>query len=116
MKLISNGMKKIKFYPELAELIRAGKKSTTWRLFDDKNTQKGDQLTFTVTGTGEVFGEAVITDMQVRTLGTLTDEDWDGHERFSSPEEMYTTYQGYYDREVDENTEVKILKFDFSAK
>lgn len=97
-------------------MIRSGKKSTIWRLFDDKDLQKGDVLTGTITGTGEVFGEIIITDVRTRTLGTLTEEDWEGHERFGSEEEMYKTYRGYYGDRVGPDSEVKILKFDFEPK
>jgi len=35
-------MKTVKFRPDLAQLIMDGKKTTTWRLFDDKDLQAGD--------------------------------------------------------------------------
>ena len=66
--------------------------------------------------TGEEFGAAVITSLCTKTLGTLTDADWEGHERFPSEEEMYTTYRKYYGDQVDETSEVKILSFEFMRK
>lgn len=36
----------------------------------------------------------------------------DGHEKFASKEEMYATYSTYYNKTVDENTLVKIIKFE----
>lgn len=80
-------MKTLKFIPELTQKILAGEKTSTWRLFDDKNLQVGDRLIFINKGTGDEFGEAVIKTLKVKTLGTLTDEDGIGHERFASEEE-----------------------------
>lgn len=39
-------MKTLKFTPELCALIVTGQKKSTWRLFDDKNLQVGDELSF----------------------------------------------------------------------
>jgi hypothetical protein len=69
-------MKTLKFAPELCELIQTGKKTSTWRLFDDKNLRVGDTLRFLDTKTLLTFGTAVITDITVRTLGTIREEDW----------------------------------------
>lgn len=109
-------MKTLKFAPDLVEKILAGEKTATWRLFDDKDLQEGDELTFINKETGEIFGSAKITSLYIKTLGTLTDEDWVGHERFSSDEEMYATYKQYYGDNVGPNSEVKILSFDFTPQ
>ena len=108
-------MKTLKFEPKLCELILNGSKTVTWRFFDDKDLQIGDTLQFINKETGENFGTATITDLYTKTLGTLEEKDWVGHEGFSSTEEMYKTYKGYYGDRVDENTEVKIIRFDFKA-
>ncbi len=78
-----------------------------------KYGEEGDQLLFVSKETGEEFGGAVITSLHSKTLGTLTDADWEGHERFASEEEMYKTYRGYYGDRVNEESVVKILSFDF---
>lgn len=110
-------VKTLKFAPNLVELILAGGKTTTWRLFDDKDLQTGDELIFINKQTGEEFGAAKIAWVSLRTLGTLTDEDWIGHEKFSSDEEMYAQYKKYYPNEVvDQDTVVKIINFDFTPK
>jgi hypothetical protein len=106
-------MPTLKFAPHLVTQILSGQKTSTWRLFDDKNLKEGDELIFVNKETGEQFGIAKITKLVVRTLGTLSDVDWTGHETYSSEEEMYKTYSGYYGDKVDENTEVKILSFSF---
>ena len=107
-------MKTLKFTTPLVEQILYGEKTSTWRLFDDKDLQVGDQLTFINKETGQKFGTAVVESLTVKTLGTLTDEDWIGHEKFASEDEMYETYSRYYEKIVDGNTEVKILSFSFS--
>ena len=45
-------------------------------------------------------------------LETYNDDDWDGHEKYSSNEEMYKTYSGYYKREVNKDSPIKIIKFE----
>ncbi len=106
-------MKTLKFAPDLVGKIHAGTKTTTWRLFDDKDLQQGDKLLFLNKETLEEFGTATVTSLYTKTLGTLADADWEGHERFKSDEEMYATYRSYYGDQVSENSEVKILSFDF---
>ena len=107
-------MKSLKFAPDLVELIMKGEKTTTWRLFDDKDLQTGDELSFVSKETGAEFGTGKITWVSVRTLGTLTDEDWVGHEKFKDEEDMYAHYRRYYPNEVvNADTVVKIITFEF---
>lgn len=106
-------MKTLKFTSDLVNKILSGKKTSTWRLFDDKKLAAGDELIFINKETGEQFGSAIITSLKIKTLGTLTDDDWIGHEKFPSEEDMYRTYKKYYGDKVDKNSEVKILTFNF---
>lgn len=106
-------MKTLKFKNHLVEKILSGEKTSTWRLFDDKNLQEGDILTFIDKETLEAFGTATITNLRVKKLGTLEDKDWEGHERFDSETDMYSTYRKYYGDGVSPETEVKILSFEF---
>jgi hypothetical protein len=76
-------MKTLKFAPELCEQILAGTKTSTWLLFDDKNLTVGDELTFVNKQKLESFGTGEITQLFTKTLGTLEESDWIGHERFS---------------------------------
>lgn len=109
-------MKTLKFAPHLVEQILSGEKTSTWRLFDDKDLQESDELIFINKETGEQFGTATITSLKTKALGSLADDDWVGHERYASDEEMYASYRKYYGDKVDENSEVKILTFDFTEK
>lgn len=109
-------MKTLKFAPHLVEQILSGEKTSTWRLFDDKDLQESDELIFINKETGEQFGTATITSLKRKALGSLVDNDWVGHERYASDEEMYASYRKYYGDKVDEHSEVKILTFDFTEK
>jgi hypothetical protein len=104
-------MKTLKFRRSLSKLILQGKKNTTWRLFDDKNLSTDDEVSFLVYETKKEFAKAKLTSIKETSLGKSTNEDWDGHKKFSSDEEMYKTYCGYYNRPVDKDTPVKIIKF-----
>lgn len=103
--------KSIKFRDHLVKLVLVGEKNTTWRLFDDKNLHVNDVVDFINWETGGKFAEAELIKVWEKTLGTLEDEDWEGHERFSSEEVMYETYKTYYGDRVDENSPVKIIQF-----
>lgn len=109
-------MKTLKFASNLVTKILSGEKNSTWRLFDDKDLQKGDLLTFINKETGEIFGTANIISLYKKTLGTLTESDWIGHEKFDSEEEMYRTYTKYYGDKVTPETEVKVITFKFQEK
>lgn len=76
--LLSKKMKTLKFKPHLVEQILDGSKTSTWRLFDDKDLQIGDKLEFINKDTLEIFGTAKIKNVIIRTLGTLEDSDWGG--------------------------------------
>lgn len=88
--------KVIKFRDNLAKLILAGEKDLTWRLFDDKNLEKGNIVDFVNWDTREVFGKAELTQVWEKKMSELEEADFDGHEKFSSEEEMYQTYKTYY--------------------
>lgn len=108
-------MKRLKFKPHLCEQILIGEKTSTWRLFDDKDLAIGDIIEFINKDTLQSFGTGEIISLKIKTLGTLEESDWDGHERFASEEVLYETYRSYYGPEVGLDTEVKIINFTFKA-
>jgi len=91
----------------------AGEKTVTWRIHDDKNLSVGDSLEFVNWETKIPFGTGKITALKTKTLGTLEEEDWVGHEKFSSETEMYDTYKLYYGDSIGPDSEVKIIDFTF---
>lgn len=106
-----NQIKALKFRPHLADLILKGEKSSTWRLFDDKDLEPGDVVELINWTTGEKFAEADLTEVREKKMRDLQDSDFDGHERFESEEEMYRSYRTYYGDRVGPDTLVKIIRF-----
>jgi hypothetical protein len=104
--------KTMKFRDVLADLVLAGEKTSTWRLFDDKDLQAGEEVEFINWNTGEKFAEAVLVSVREKQLGTLEPADFEGHEKFESAQAMYDAYRTYYGREVGPETAVKIIQFE----
>lgn len=109
-------MKILKFREELSKLILSGKKTTTWRLFDDKDLHRVEVVSFVVWESGKEFAHAELISVIETLLGKLTKEDFEGHEPFSSMNEAYDKFSLYYHCSVDENTPVKIIKFSVIRK
>lgn len=105
--------KRLHFSKELVTLVLSGKKNSTWRLWDDKNLSIGDIVDFLESKNEKLFVTVKITDVIEKKMGELREEDKQGHEKFKDDEEMYKTYSRYYKREVNSNTVVKIIRFDF---
>jgi ribonuclease HI len=112
-------MKTIKLDHQLAEDIKNGKKRSTWRLFDDKDLSVDDRVVLIDKvdprdrNSWVAFGEANITRVTEKYLGDIGNDDYEGQERFDSPEAMLETYQGYYGDSVSFRTPVKIIRFEF---
>jgi len=104
-------MKTVKFISVLADLIQKGEKTSTWRLFDDKDLQIGDKLVFQVKETGVDFANAEIVEVKEKRFGDITADDQIGHESFINQEEMLKTYKKYYGDRVTLDTVVKIIDF-----
>jgi hypothetical protein len=104
-------MKKIKFSDNLISLVISKKKNTTWRVNDDKDITEGDSLSLCNTQ-GEEFARARVISAITKTFRELNNEDKEGHENFSSEEEMYKTYSNYYKDNTTPNTRLKIIKFE----
>ena len=104
-------MKTLKFALNLVPLVQDGSKTSTWRLFDDKDLTEGDLLSLLDKSTGQEFAKAEITTVKEISLGNMTEKDKEGHEKFNSNEEMYETYSKYYGVKVDKDTLLKIVRF-----
>ncbi len=104
-------MKTLKFRNNLVGKILSGEKTSTWRLFDDKNLQAGDEVEFINKETGEVFAKVVLTKVIVKRFQDLQEEDWAGHEKYPSNEVMYKSFSADYGQKIDENTELKLIDF-----
>lgn len=104
-------MKKLKFEHPLVEMVQNGRKTATWRIFDDKDLQVGDGLELVEFETGEVFAKAEIANVKEKKMSEVTEEDFDGHETYKDREEMLKTYQGYYGDKVNWDTTIKMIDF-----
>lgn len=104
-------MKKLKFRQSLAREILADRKTVTWRLFDDKDLGIGDKIELIEWENKNKFAEAEVIGIKEKKLREIKEEDFDGHEKFASKEEMYETYKKYYGDKVTPDVTVKILKF-----
>lgn len=110
-------MKTIKLEHELAELVRQGSKTATWRIYDDKNLSVNDEIELIDKvdpqrpETWSAFAHGVIDTIIEKRLGDIIESDFDGHERFASKQAMIETYQKYYGPQVNEQTPVKMIHF-----
>lgn len=104
-------MKSLKFRPDLVKDILAGKKTTTWRLFDDKDLQEGDRVELLNWETKERFVDAQINHIREKQVADISEADYEGHERYENPEVLLKTLQEYYGERVNPETVVKIIEF-----
>ena len=104
-------MKTLKFLPNLVKLILSGEKTTTWRLWDDKNLSVGDEVSFLNSETQVEFAKANLTMVIEKQFKELNEEDWAGHEKFNNDEELYEFYSKAYRREAAPETILKIIHF-----
>ena len=114
MIYMRNITKTLHFDGRLPELILKGKKTTTWRINDEKNIAVGDRLSLCSNDNVE-FASAAVTSVRETSFGKLAKEDREGHEEFSSDEELYRTYSRYYGLKAGPETKLKIIKFRLSA-
>lgn len=105
-------MKLLKFRKNLVPLVLSGEKTSTWRLFDDKDLSVGDAIELREFGSDVSFATARIYRVKVLTFAELSDSDKQGHEGYTDDEEMYEVYSGYYKQPVGPHTMLKILWFD----
>ncbi len=103
-------MKTLKFVAPLPDLILAGKKTSTWRLNDEKNIIVDDELSL-CNAVGQEFARAKVVEVLFSKLGSLDAKEKEGHESYASEQEMYETFSRFYNLAVGSTTEVKIIKF-----
>ncbi len=103
--------KTLKFKPELVDLILSGQKTTTWRLFDDKDLQVGDEVDIINSDSKEVVAHAILTEVRTKLLGEVEESDFAGHEKYESQDAMLTNFRSFYGDGVSLDTEVKIVDF-----
>jgi ribonuclease HI len=114
-------MKTLKLDHTLATLVREGKKTSTWRLYDDKDLSVNDDVQIIdkvdpkKPATWRAIGIAHINTIVQKRLRDLNENDYEGHERFESDEAMLRALRTYYGDHVDLDTPVKIIRFTFDS-
>ncbi|MFA5987349.1 MAG: ASCH domain-containing protein [Candidatus Paceibacterota bacterium] len=109
-------VKTIKFTQKLADEILAGRKTATWRLFDDKNLSEGDVVELAVKESLKKFADAKILSVKEKTLGQIEDEDYAGQVKDESQSKMLETMRKHYGGQVTLETPVKIIRFELIEK
>lgn len=103
-------MKTLKFKHNFVKEILEGRKTTTWRLFDDKDLQINDELELIDSGNRGSFGKAKIIYVVEKTIQDLTDEELKNHE-YENRDKMIESHRKYYGDKVNLDTVVKIITF-----
>ena len=103
-------MKILLFVEPLPELVLSGKKTVTRRVEDTRWIVIWDELSLWYND-GREFAQAVAIRVKETTFWELTEEDFAGHEKFASKEEMYKRYSWYYRKEITPQTRLKIIEF-----
>lgn len=112
-------MKTLKFDHDLAQLILNGNKTSTWRLYDDKDLSVDDRIKIIDKvepddpDSWKVIGQGKVNEVIEKRLDDITPEDMNGHETFNSKDEMLRTYKQYYGDRVTYETPIKIIHFTF---
>lgn len=112
-------MKSLKLDHDQAQQVLSGKKTSTWRLFDDKDLSVNDDVRLIDKVQAEkpeswrTIGVARITRVIEKQLAAITVADITDNEAFATPAEMLDVYRSYFGNGVTMQTSVKIVYFDF---
>lgn len=114
-------MKILKLDHELAQLVLVGKKTSTWRMYDDKDISVYDELELLDKvdphdrSSWRPIGIGKVTSVIEKPLGSITDADFDGHDKYDTTDAMLEAYRSFYGPDVNLDTPVKIISFSFTA-
>jgi hypothetical protein len=104
-------MKTLKFAENLVPLVISGQKTSSWRPFDDKNLQAGDELSLINKATGIEFATAKITAVKEKAFKDITEADFFGHEKYENREKFLAEYKLYYGDKFNDDTILKMIDF-----
>lgn len=113
-------MKTLKFDHQLAQQILNHQKTSTWRLFDDKDLSVNDDIKIIDKvdsknpSTWQVIGVAKVNEVIEKRLADVDTSDMEGHQSFANQVEMLEHYRSMYGDRVQFETPVKIINFDFT--
>lgn len=103
-------MKSLKFKTKLKEKILSGKKTETWRFFDDKDISVGDQVIFIDSDLQEEFATVSVLEVIEKKLSDVSEEEMSGP-GFKSLNDMVSNFSKFYGDKINQNSLVKIIKF-----
>lgn len=112
-------MKSMKLDHDLAQQVLKGEKTSTWRINDDKDLHVNDKVTLidkqnpNDPATWQPIGVATLITILEKQLGQVNQSDMDGHQKYTSIEEIVEEFRGYYGPQVGVETPVKIIRFTF---
>ena len=115
-------MKTLKLDHKLAEMVKRGTKTSTWRIYDDKDIRVNDDVELidkvkpADPTSWQSLGTAKVNMVLEKRLGEITDSDTDGHDDYPTREAMLADFQKYYGPQVTFETPVKIIHFTLSKK
>lgn len=112
---MKNYMKTIKFRHSLVENILNQEKTTTWRLFDDKDLQVGDDIELIDWESREMFSKGRIVNVYEKKISEIEDSDYKGHKKYGNLQEMINGFREFYGDRVNKSTIVKIIEFKIYA-
>lgn len=110
-------MKALKFDHKFAGPIRDGNKTTTWRMFDDKDIAVNDVVDLidkvdpAKPQTWQSVGKARVDSVIEKRLGDMTAEDMQQDDEFTSAEDMLVRFRKHYGAHVDMRTPIKVIQF-----
>lgn len=112
-------MKSLKLDHELAQQVIAGEKTSTWRVFDDKDLSVNDEIRLLDKvdperpETWHSIGLARIERIIEKKIADISETDMDGHEDYATTDDIVITFRKYYGNDVTETTPIKIIHFTF---
>ncbi len=115
-------MKALKLDHELASLVRNGEKTSTWRIFDDKDLRVNDEIELvdkvnaSDPETWEVFSIARIDKVIEKRIGDIVESDFEGHGDVAKPVGLVDEFRQYYGPNVTLETPIKMIHFSLLDK
>ncbi len=115
-------MKQLKFNHSFAELIRLGKKTATFRMYDDKDLSVNDRIELLDKvdpkrpATWKSIGTARVDSIVEKRLSAITESDLHECDQYSNLNELLDVYRRYYGDQVTAEAPVKVIRFSLDSK
>lgn len=105
-------IKRLKFRSSMVPGILDGSKTCTWRMFDEKDLQAGDEIVYVEKETGREFARGSLVSVKDSSLAKLKPEDYEGQSEGDwSNTELLSDFQQTYGEDVTLDTPLKIVRF-----